>query len=153
MTLRKYWHIELFRLGLWSWDRSFVVIGQCTVELWQHRLLWRRMNLLRTSVFTRFEEMSQFWGRERERERETSPMQDINDSFDLWPLTLSLQEWSCLLTAQHQHWAKGLNTYDHVIFQFFFFNKFAKISTFLFFSVKMGCCVYINEKWNELFWF
>ena len=35
--------------------------------------------------------------------------------------------------------AKGLNTYDHVIFQFFFFNQFAKISTFLFFSVKMGC--------------
>ena len=29
--------------------------------------------------------------------------------------------------------AKGLNTYDHVIFQFFFFNKFAKISTFVFF--------------------
>ena len=27
--------------------------------------------------------------------------------------------------------AKGLNTYDHVIFQFFFLNKFAKISTFL----------------------
>ena len=39
--------------------------------------------------------------------------------------------------------AKGLNTYDHVIFQFFFFNKFAKISTF---PVKMGCWVYINEK-------
>ena len=35
--------------------------------------------------------------------------------------------------------AKGLNTCGHVIFQFFFFNKFAKISTFLFFSVKMGC--------------
>ena len=33
---------------------------------------------------------------------------------------------------------KGLNTY--VIFQFFFLNKFAKTSTFLFFfSVKMGC--------------
>ena len=29
----KYWHIELFRLGLWSWDRSLVVIGQCTLEL------------------------------------------------------------------------------------------------------------------------
>ena len=68
MTLRKYWHMELFRLGLWSWDRSLVVIGQCTVELWQHRLLWRRMNLRRTSMFTRFEEKSQFWERERERE-------------------------------------------------------------------------------------
>ena len=30
--------------------------------------------------------------------------------------------------------AKGLDTYDHVIFQFFFFNKFAKISTFQFFG-------------------
>jgi len=29
--------------------------------------------------------------------------------------------------------AKGLNTYDRVIFQFFFFNKFAKMSTFVFF--------------------
>ena len=48
--------------------------------------------------------------------------------------------------ASTQYWAKGLNTYDHVIFQFFFFNKFAKMSTFLFFSVKMGCWVYINEK-------
>ena len=48
--------------------------------------------------------------------------------------------------ASTQYWAKGLNTYDHVIFQFFFFNKFAKISTFLFFSVKIGCWVYINEK-------
>ena len=37
--------------------------------------------------------------------------------------------------ASTQYWAKGLNTYDHVIFQFFFFNKFAIISTFLFFSV------------------
>lgn len=26
---------------------------------------------------------------------------------------------------------KGLNTYDNVIFHFFFFNKFAKNSTFL----------------------
>ena len=48
--------------------------------------------------------------------------------------------------ASTQYWAKGLNTYDRVIFQFFFFNKFAKISTFQFFSVKMGCWVYINEK-------
>ncbi len=46
--------------------------------------------------------------------------------------------------------AKGLNTYDHVIFQFFFFNKSAKMSTILCFSVNMGCCVYINEKKNEL---
>lgn len=29
--------------------------------------------------------------------------------------------------------AKGLNTYDRVIFQFFFFNSFAKIFTFVFF--------------------
>ena len=46
--------------------------------------------------------------------------------------------------------AKGLNTYDHVIFQFFFFNKFAKISTFLFFfSVKMGAeCTLMRNKIN-----
>jgi len=35
--------------------------------------------------------------------------------------------------------SQGLNTFDDVIFQFFFFNRFAKMSTFLFFSVKMGC--------------
>jgi len=29
---------------------------------------------------------------------------------------------------------KGLNTFDHVIFQFFFYNTFSKMSTFLFFS-------------------
>ena len=46
--------------------------------------------------------------------------------------------------ASTQYWAKGLNTYDHVIFlwydifQFFFFNKFAKISTFLFFFGQDG---------------
>ncbi len=34
----------------------------------------------------------------------------------------------------------------HVIFQFFFFNKSAKMSTILCFSVNMGCCVYINEE-------
>ncbi len=33
-----------------------------------------------------------------------------------------------------------------MIFQFFFFNKSAKMSTILCFSVNMGCCVYINEK-------
>ena len=48
--------------------------------------------------------------------------------------------------ASTQYCAKCLNTYDHVIFQFFFFNKFAKILTFQFFSVKMVCWVYINEK-------
>ncbi len=36
-----------------------------------------------------------------------------------------------------------------MIFQFFFFNKSAKMSTILCFSVNMGCCVYIEEK-NEL---
>ncbi len=46
--------------------------------------------------------------------------------------------------------AKGLNTWDHVIFQFFFFNKSANMSTILCFSVNMGCCVYINEEKNEL---
>ncbi len=46
--------------------------------------------------------------------------------------------------------AKGLNTSNHVIFQFFFFNKSAKMSTILCFSVNMGCCVY-NEEKNELF--
>ncbi len=45
--------------------------------------------------------------------------------------------------------AKGLNTWDHVIFQFFFFNKSAKMSTILCFSVNMECCVYINEGKNE----
>ncbi len=30
---------------------------------------------------------------------------------------------------------------DHVIFQFFFFNKSSKMSTILCFSVNMGCCV------------
>ncbi len=35
---------------------------------------------------------------------------------------------------------------NHVIFQFFFFNKSAKMSTILCFSVNMGCCVYIEEK-------
>ncbi len=45
--------------------------------------------------------------------------------------------------------AKGLNTWDHVIFQFFFFNKSAKMSTILCFSVNMGFCVYINEEKNE----
>lgn len=44
------------------------------------------------------------------------------------------------------YWAKRLNTYDHVMFQLFFFKKFAKISTYLFFSVKMGYSVCINEK-------
>lgn len=37
-----------------------------------------------------------------------------------------------------------------MIFQFFFFNKSAKMSTILCFSVSMGCCVYINEEKNEL---
>ncbi len=37
-----------------------------------------------------------------------------------------------------------------MIFQFFFFNKSAKMSTILCFSVNMGCCVYINEGKNEL---
>ena len=32
MTVRKYWHIELFRLGLWSGDRSLAVIGHCTLS-------------------------------------------------------------------------------------------------------------------------
>ncbi len=36
-----------------------------------------------------------------------------------------------------------------MIFQFFFFNKSAKMSTILCFSVNMGCCVYINEEKNE----
>ncbi len=36
-----------------------------------------------------------------------------------------------------------------MIFQFFYFNKSAKMSTILCFSVNMGCCVYINEKKNE----
>ncbi len=31
-------------------------------------------------------------------------------------------------------------------FKFFFFNKSAKMSTSLCFSVNMGCCVYINEE-------
>ena len=55
--------------------------------------------------------------------------------------------------ASTKYWAKGLNTYEYVIFQIFFFNKFVKISAFLFFSVKMGWCVYIIEEKNELFWF
>ncbi len=37
-----------------------------------------------------------------------------------------------------------------MIFKFFFFNKSAKMSTILCFSVNMGCCVYINEEKNEL---
>ncbi len=36
--------------------------------------------------------------------------------------------------------------FQSVIFQFFFFNKSAKMSTILCFSVNMGCCVYINEE-------
>jgi len=36
-----------------------------------------------------------------------------------------------------------------VIFQFFFFNKCAEMSTILCFSVKMVCCVYNNEGKNE----
>ena len=45
--------------------------------------------------------------------------------------------------------AKGLNTYDHVIFQFFFFNKFAKISTFLFFLSRWGAeCTLMRNKIN-----
>jgi len=35
---------------------------------------------------------------------------------------------------------------DFVIFQFLFFKKCAKMSTFLFLSVKMGCRVNIKEK-------
>ncbi len=35
---------------------------------------------------------------------------------------------------------------NNVIFQFFFFNKSAKMSTILCFSVNMECCVYINEE-------
>ena len=46
--------------------------------------------------------------------------------------------------------AKGLNIYGCVMFQFFFLNKSAKISTISCFSVNMGCCVYINEEKNEL---
>jgi len=41
-------------------------------------------------------------------------------------------------------WAKGLNTCDHVIFQFFLIYKFAKIATFLFFSG--GVLSHIHEK-------
>ncbi len=37
-----------------------------------------------------------------------------------------------------------------MIFQFFFFNKSAKMSTILFFSVNMGFCVYINEEKKNL---
>ncbi len=37
-----------------------------------------------------------------------------------------------------------------MIFQFFLFNKSAKMSTILCFSVNMGCCVYINEEKIEL---
>ncbi len=33
-----------------------------------------------------------------------------------------------------------------MIFQFFFFNKSAKMPTLLCFSVNMGCCVYIKEE-------
>ncbi len=33
-----------------------------------------------------------------------------------------------------------------MIFQFFLFYKSAKMSTILFFSINMGCCVYINEE-------
>ncbi len=43
-----------------------------------------------------------------------------------------------------------MNTWDHVIFQVFFFNKSEKMTTILCFSVNMGCCVYINEEKNEL---
>jgi len=35
---------------------------------------------------------------------------------------------------------------EYVIFQFFFFNKFAKMSTYLFFSVKMGYWVLMRNK-------
>jgi len=43
----------------------------------------------------------------------------------------------CSLFVSLQPFAKIKNV--HVKFQFFVFNKCAKISTFLFFSVKMGC--------------
>lgn len=45
--------------------------------------------------------------------------------------------------------AKGLNTHDHVIFQFLFSNKFAKTSTFLLFSVKTGRRAHTHEEQNE----
>ena len=56
--------------------------------------------------------------------------------------------------ASTQYWAKGLNTYDHVIFQFFFFNKFAKNSTFsVFFCQDGGAeCTLMRNKMN-FFWF
>ena len=39
------------------------------------------------------------------------------DSFDLWPLTLSLQEWSCLLTAQHQRiHGPGMSEIQNIVF-------------------------------------
>lgn len=52
---------------------------------------------------------------------------------------------------------KGLNTYNHVIFQILVFNKSAKMSTILCFSVKMGVCtlmwkeIYLNDfsKWLQ----
>ena len=53
--------MDMFRLGVWLGHRSLAVIGHCTLELWQHRVLWRGMILRRTSMLTGFEEMSQLW--------------------------------------------------------------------------------------------
>ncbi len=44
--------------------------------------------------------------------------------------------------ASTKYWTKGLNTKDHVIFQFIFFDKSAKISTILFFCQYGVLCVH-----------
>ncbi len=40
-----------------------------------------------------------------------------------------------------------------MIFQFFFFNKSAKMSTILCFSVNMGCCVYPLYMFQDILFF
>ena len=45
-----------------------------------------------------------------------------------------------------KYWAKGLNTYADVIFQFFIVNRFANISKILFFTLSLlGFWMLINE--------
>ncbi len=51
-----------------------------------------------------------------------------------------------ILTEKHRIVDIFADLLKSVIFQFFFFNKSAKMSTILCFYVNMGCCVYINEE-------
>ncbi len=55
--------------------------------------------------------------------------------------------------ASTKYWAKGLNTYDHVIFQFFFLINLQKCQQFCVFLSIWGAVCTLMRKKNELKWF